>query len=289
MTRWLARLTDAATGRTPRLGHDDGTVLYDALGSHPDDARPCLVRAQAAFGEHAAEPFAALAGIGTATTSDGERVWLDRDGGTAGLRDGPTIVLLRLPCGRFAPGQGDVMHVSVMHEGQEVLRDAGSYLYNPPGGEGDLAGTRHHSTVQWGGQDRPPRLSRWVFATLPRTASVAAEAGRLFARDRHHTRTVVLRDGLCTVIDQLDRPDAVLRWRLQPDRWVKTEAGAYSPSCSLTVRADGEVGLRLGWGWDSPAYGRKQVLPVLEVRCGRGTRCVVTVVRMGPTSCANRR
>ncbi|MDW8443538.1 MAG: hypothetical protein RML45_03910 [Acetobacteraceae bacterium] len=50
MTRWLARLTDVATGRTPRLGHDDGTVLADVLGSDPDDARPTLVRAEAAFG-----------------------------------------------------------------------------------------------------------------------------------------------------------------------------------------------------------------------------------------------
>lgn len=278
MTLWLARLTDLATGRTPRLGHDDGTVLGDVLGSDPDDARPSLVRAEAAFAGARHDRIAALAGLG-APTVPGDGAWADRDGGTAGLREGRTLVLLRLPCGRFAPGQGDLLHLSLLHAGEEILRDGGSWLYNPPHGETDLAGTRHHNTAQWGEADRPPRLSRWLFDPLRRTAVVEAAPGRLSARDRHHERTVVLRDGLCTVIDRLDRPGAVVRWRLAPGLWRQTGCGATGPLATLTVRADGEVAITLGHGWEAPRYGRRRLIPVLELRPGPATRTIVTALR----------
>ena len=278
MTRWLSRLTDPETGRTPRLGHDDGTVLCNVLGTDPDDARPSLVRAEAAFGTPPIDPLAAMAGLGSATPPP-DGAWADAAGGTAGLRIGRTIVLLRLPCGRFTPGQGDILHLSLQHNGEEILRDRGSWLYNPPPGETDLAGTRHHNTAQWDNTDRPPRLSRWLFAPLPTTASVAAAPGRLFARDRYHERTVVLRQGLCTVIDRLGRPGATLRWGLAPGLWRQTITGAASPFAALTVRTDGEVAIALADGWEAPRYGRRRLIPVLEIRPDPGTRLVITSVR----------
>lgn len=278
MTLWLARLTDPATGRVPRLGHDDGTSLCDALGAGLDDARPSLVRAEAAFGGSLLDPVAALAGLGSPRWP-AEGGWADPDGGTAGLRLADTVALLRLPGGRFIPGQGDVMHLSLLHAGEEILRDAGSWLYNPPAGETDLAGTRHHNAAQWGNEDRPPRLSRWLFAPLPRMAPVEVEAGRLCTRDRDHGRTVVLRQGLCSVIDRLERPGAVLRWRLAPALWRQTGTGAASSLGCLTVRADGEVAIALGHGWEAPRYGRRRLIPVLEIRPGPCTRTIITAVR----------
>ncbi len=278
MTRWLSRLTDPETGRTPRLGHDDGTVLCHVLGTDPEDARPSLVRAEAAFGTPPTDPIAALAGLGSATPPpDGP--WADHAGGTAGLRYGRTIVLLRLPCGRFPPGQGDTLHLSLLHDGEELLRDRGTWLYNPPPGATDLAGTRHHNTAQWDDEDRPPRLSRWLFAPLPTTAPVAIAPGRLFARDRHHERTVVLRQGLCTVIDRLGRASATVRWGLAPGLWRQTATGAASPFAALTVRADGEIERALAQGWEAPRYGRRRLIPVLQVRPGPDTRLVITSVR----------
>ncbi|MCS6922214.1 MAG: heparinase II/III-family protein [Elioraea sp.] len=284
MSLWLARLADAGTGRVPRLGHDDGTVLCDALGAEPDDVRPSLVRAEAAFGGRLIDPVAALAGLGPPSWPT-EGGWADLDGGTAGLRLGHTIALLRLPCGRFTPGQGDVMHLSLLHAGEEILRDGGSWLYNPPAGETDLAGTRHHNTAQWGDEDRPPRLSRWLFAPLPRMAPVEVEPGRLCTRDRHHERTVLLRQGLCIVIDRLERPGAVARWRLAPALWRQTGTGAASSLACLTVRADGEVAITLGHGWEAPRYGRRRLIPVLEIRPAPDTRTIITAVRFaGATS-----
>ncbi len=286
MTRWLARITDPETGQTPRLGHDDGTVLCNALGTDPDDVRPSLVRAEAAFSMPPADLLAALAGLGFARLPP-DGTWADAAGGTAGFRCGRTIALLRLPCGRFTPGQGDMLHLSLQHNGEEILRDRGTWLYNPPPGETDLAGTRHHNTAQWGDEDRPLRLSRWLFAPLPITAPVAAAPGRLFGRDRHHVRTVVLRQGLCTVIDRLERPGATLRWGLAPGLWRQTATGAASPFAALTVRADGEAEHALAQGWEAPRYGRRRLIPVLEIRPDPGTRLVITSVRFGGAACGD--
>ncbi|WP_439579444.1 heparinase II/III domain-containing protein [Elioraea sp.] len=254
MTTWLARVTDPATGRTPRLGHDDGTVLLDAAGAGADDTRPSLARAAAAFGTCSAEPALALAGLGQLPDPP-SGVWTDPDGGTAGITAGQTIALLRLPGGRFPAGQGDILHLALMHRGEEILRDAGTWLYNPPPGETDLAGTAHHNTAQWGAVDRPPRLGRFLFAAPPRLRGLDRSPLGLRAACDGHDRTVAVEGNTVVVTDRLAPAAAV-----------------------IAVCADGPVDLRLAQGWDSPRYGRRERMPVLTLRCGDSTRTVSTSI-----------
>lgn len=279
MARWLARVTDGAAGRTPRLGHDDGTALLDAGCAGPDDARPTLARAAAAFG-HAANPALALAGLGALPAAPAPAVWTDAAGGTAGITTGSAIALLRLPGGRFPAGQADILHLSLLHRGEEVLRDAGTWLYNPPPGEADLAGTAHHCTAQWAEADRPHRLGRFLFAAPPRLRALEVGPGSLRAACDRHDRTVGVAGSVWTVTDRL-APGATLRWRLPGGTWLRRPDGVEGATAAITVAADGPVDLRLGQGWDSPRYGARERIPVLTLRLGAATRVVTTRVRCG--------
>jgi hypothetical protein len=277
MAGWLARVTDPATGRTPRLGHDDGTVLLDAACAGPDDARPALARAAAFAGT--ADPALALAGLGPLPAPAAPAVWTDAEGGSAGITTGSAIALLRLPGGRFPAGQADILHLSLAHHGAELLRDAGTWLYNPPPGEADLAGTAHHSTAQWGEHDRPPRLGRFLFAAPPRLRALETGPGTLRAACDRQDRTVAVAGGVWTVTDRL-APGATLRWRLPAGTWLRRQDGVESAAAAITVAADGPVDLRLGQGWDSPRYGVRERIPVLTLRLGAATQVVTTRIRL---------
>jgi hypothetical protein len=279
MAVWLARVTDPATGRTPRLGHDDGTALLDAACAGPDDARPALARAAAAFGEALADPALALAGLGALPDAPGPGAWADPAGGVAGLAAGRTIALLRLPGGRFPAGQADILHLTLMHRGGEVLRDAGTWLYNPPPGETDLAGTAHHNTAQWDQADRPARLGRFLFARPPRLRLIETGPARLRAACDRHDRTVEVDNGTWTVTDRL-APGATLRWRLPAGTWVRRPDGVEGAAAAIAVSADGPIDLKLAQGWDSPRYGERRRTPVLVLRAGPGTTSVMTRIRL---------
>lgn len=279
MADWLARVTDPATGGVPRLGHDDGTVLLDAACLGPDDARPSLARAAAAFRDAPADRALAVAGLGAVPAPHPGGVWADPEGGAAGLSAGRTLALLRLPGGRFPAGQGDMLHLTLMHRGKEILRDGGTWLYNPPAGERDLAGTAHHNTAQWGEADRPARLGRFLFAAPPRLRLLETGPARLRAACDRHDRTVEVADDTWLVTDRL-AADATLRWRLLPGTWLRRPDGVEGAAAAIAVSADGPVDLRLAQGWDSPRYGERQRIPVLTLRCGRSTRVISTRIRL---------
>jgi hypothetical protein len=277
MAGWLARVTDPATGRTPRLGHDDGTVLLDAACAGPDDARPALARAAAFAGT--ADPALALAGLGPLPPPPAPAVWTDPEGGTAGITTGSAIALLRLPGGRFPAGQADILHLSLAHRGAEILRDAGTWLCNPQPGEADLAGTAHHSTAQWDEQDRPPRLGRFLFAAPPRLRALETGPGTLRAACDRHDRTVAVAGETWTITDRL-AAGATLRWRLPAGTWLRRQDGVESAAAAITVAAHGPVDLRLGQGWDSPRYGVRERIPVLTLRLGAATQVVTIRIRL---------
>jgi hypothetical protein len=278
MARWLARVTDPATGRAPRLGHDDGTALLDAACAGPEDARPALGRAAAAFGDPA-EPVLALAGLGPTPGPPAPEIWTDAEGGTAGITTRSAIALMRLPGGRFPAGQADILHLSLMHRGAEVLRDAGTWLYNPPAGEADLAGTAHHSTAQWDEKDRPPRLARFLFAAPPRLHALETGPGTLRAACDRHDRTVAVAGDIWTITDRV-AAGATLRWRLPVGTWLRQPDGVEGASAAIAVTAEGPIDLRLGQGWDSPRYGVRERIPVLTLRLGTATQIVTTRVRL---------
>lgn len=279
MADWLARVTDPATGHVPRLGHDDGTALLDAACFGRDDARPSLARAAAAFGAAPDDPALAIAGLLPVPARQDGAVWTDPEGGTAVLSEGAAIALLRLPGGRFPAGQGDILHLTLMHHGEEILRDGGTWLYNPPPGEADLAGTTHHNTAQWGEADRPARIGRFLYAVPPRLRLIETGPARLRAACDHHDRTVEVTNATWTITDRL-APGATLRWRLPAGTWLRRPDGVQGAAAAIAVSADGPIDLRVAQGWDSPRYGERRRTPVLTLRPDPAVRVITTRIRL---------
>ena len=71
-----------------------------------------------------------------------------------------------------------------------------------------------------------------------------------------------------------------LRWRLCPGDWRRIPDGLESPKARITLAADAPFSLELIRGWESPAYGRVEAAPVLELRANRPISRIFTEIAL---------
>lgn len=286
---WLYRLTDPATGATPRLGHQDGSAFADLALAGPADARPSVERAARLFASHGAgfhtDPGCAWLGLGPATA------WLRPAGawsseGLLGWHQGGAAAFLRTGPLRFRPGQADLLHLDLWDGAVALLRDGGTGAYNPTPADRQraalLAGTAGHNTVEFDGEDQMPRVSRFLFARWPRTGWLPDGAWMRDHRGRRHERRVAA-DGRCwTVEDRLAGRFATvaLRWRLAPADWRATRSGATSALGCIDIAGDAPLTYEVETGWESPAYGEIVPVPVLVTRAAAPIACMQTRITL---------
>jgi hypothetical protein len=296
-TRWLHVLTDPTAGDGPNVGANDGARLLQLADTPYRDYRPSVQLAMALFaGQRAYSADGdwnnALHWLGVPVPTEvvPTPASLDADdGGFLVLRRGAAMALLRYPRFRFRPSQADALHLDLWLNGQNLLRDAGTYSYNTePQWPDYFGGAAGHNTVQFDGREQMPRLSRFLLGDWLRTEglerlehtshAVRAGAGYSDAQGAHHHRRVRLADGLLCVEDRISgfARSAVLRWRLAPADWQLLDVPSASESrCrralnghghALTVTADVPI-LRceIVQGWESRHYLEKTVAPVLEL------------------------
>jgi hypothetical protein len=71
-----------------------------------------------------------------------------------------------------------------------------------------------------------------------------------------------------------------LRWRLCPGDWRRIPDGVETAKARITLAADAPFSLALIRGWESPAYGRVEPAPVLELRAQRPIRRIFTEIAL---------
>ena len=292
-TRWLLRLTDPATGATPRIGHQDGSCFADLSLAGPGDARPSLERAARLLAGRsagfAADPGCAwlslpLPGAGPWPA---ERRW--RGEGFAGWQEGRARALLRTagaPRLRFRPGHADLLHLDLWDGAVAVLRDGGTGAYNPPPDaawwHAHFTGTAAHNTVEFDGADQMPRAGRFLFARWPQGGWLPDGAWLRDWRGNRHARRVTAEKGgrRWLVEDRLCGPfrTATLRWRLAPGEWHALPGGVEGPAARLALSADAPLEVTLEQGWESPAYGVVRPAPVLVARARAPVSRITTVI-----------
>jgi len=274
-TDWLRRLTDPATGATPRLGHQDGSAFADLSLAGPADARPSLERAarlflgrSAGFAEDPGCAWLELPGAAPlpappdAWAGEGLMGW-QADGVRAVLRTGPL---------HFRPGQADLLHLDLWDGPLNLLRDGGTGAYNAPPGAAwwhrYFTGTAAHNALEFDGADQMPRLSRFLFARWPRTGCLPDGAWIRDHRGNRHTRRIRVEGRRWVVEDRVAGPfrSLALRWRLAPARWRAMPDGVESPLGRLAIQADAPLACALEPGWESPAYGEVRPAPILTAR-----------------------
>ncbi|MEO3471377.1 heparinase II/III family protein [Roseomonas sp. CAU 1739] len=185
---------------------------------------------------------------------------------------------------RFRPAQADLLHLDLTLDGAPLLIDGGTGAYNPPPGcawwTAALAGTAGHNTVQFDDEDQMPRVGRFLFARWPRCRPVPDGAALRDSCGRRHERHIRVTNDGAFVEDHVAGPFArlALRWRLAPGEWHVTADGAEGPRARLRLSADAPCRIRLVRGWQSPAYGRVEPAPVLELTATAPVTRLTTLV-----------
>jgi hypothetical protein len=284
-TLWLQGVIDVCSGDGPNLGANDGARLMGFTDSGVRDFRPTLQWAAALFLDRRA-----IADLGT---WDQPAAWLGirppnhalepptsmtfDAGGLHVLRHGTRTAYLRYPRFQFRPSQADLLHVDLWVDGENVLRDGGTFSYNTSDRKTSYySGTPSHNTVQFDGRDQMPRLSRFLFGAWPKAVDVepvqmrnggleAAAAYSDWHGARHH-RHLRLESGRMICTDQVSGAArrGVLRWRLLPGDWQLEGNCATNGKTKLTIETRDEITIRLTTGYESRAYLCESPLPVLE-------------------------
>ena len=290
-THWLERVM-APGGALPRIGPCDDSAFADLSGGGAHDARGSLERASRLFRGASAgvadDPGCRALGLAPTppTAKPNPPHW--RSAGWFGLKGagGARGVLRTGVPMRFRPGQADILHFDLWDGDENLLRDGGSGAYLPPSGfawwQRMLAGGAGHNLITFDDAEPMPRLGPFLFGRWPRCRAIPDGAKSRDWRGNRHARRIECRDRTWRVEDRLggNFRRVALRWRLCPGDWRRIPDGLESPKARITLAADAPFSLELIRGWESPAYGRVEAAPVLELRANRPISRIFTEIAL---------
>ncbi len=318
-TDWLAQMTDPATGRTPNYGSNDGANVLPLACADYLDYHPTLQAAHwIAHNRRCLEPgpwdekLLWLCGSEALTIRRqpvirGEH-WSAPVGGYHILRGPLSWLMVRCGTYRDRPHQADMLHVDLWHKGENILRDAGSFLYyhDDPVWNHYFHSTAAHNTIEIDGQDQMIKGPRFLWFRWPEAHVVRYSQNReqavldlqnqsynWLATPVQHRRLITRNADNYEIRDTLHsagQHTARLRWRLFDTAWrpVSHEANTWQASINgttvhvaLQCAAAMNVKLVAGQetlpeGWESLYYGEKQPSPTLVATAQFGGEIVLT-------------
>jgi hypothetical protein len=302
---WLARIVNAANGDAPNLGSNDAANLFRLDGLALRDFRPAVQTASRLFLKQSAYPpgpwdiesnvydlpncpFAPQLAAKTITVFPhfGLALINPRSDGS-----GP-YAFVRVPSAQFRPGQADPLHFDLWTEdGENVLRDGGSYSYADQDAAAYFSGIASHNTIQFDGREPMRKLSRflygdWIQGECDAAVAQSADGISWPARYRDafgatHLRRIHAQGRSWRIADEISsfKDKAVLRWRLKPGDWKTQLKQISNGEVSLAIESDhAPVSLRLVKGWEARHYLTREPLPVLEAVFGPQTRRIETTI-----------
>jgi len=286
-TRWLHQMCDVKTGRAPVFGANDGARIIALTDTDYLDFRPSV--------QLAATLFLGQCAYAEKGLWDQPLIWLDVEpssvplqspqsvtqdsGGMHILRRGNAVAYFRYPRFRFRPSQADALHCDVWIDGENILRDAGTFSYNvSPEDTAYFNGTCSHNTVEFDGRDQMPRLGRFLFGDWLKAEHVekvtetadAVSAGAAYQdwQNASHKRHLDLETNRLVCIDEVAgfKKNAILRWRLAPGNWKLDGNTLSNGKLTITVQSSvPKCKITLTQGEESLYYLKKTSLPVLEI------------------------
>jgi len=171
--RFLGWLVDPISGNAPNYGSNDGSLILPLSICDYGDYRPLLQMGSQVLSGKAAlqsgpwdEAGLWMCGRSLGFGEEIEEPRLDEPSRAGFHRLGDSGSWAMVRAGRYVrrPFQADQLHVDLWHEGTNIARDAGTYLYNgvAPWDNG-LARTKVHNTVTIDGQDQMRRAGRFLW------------------------------------------------------------------------------------------------------------------------------
>ena len=285
-TYWLYQFTQFETGDTPNLGANDGARLLPLTATNYRDFRPSVQLASALYCNHNAWgdngdwnlPLLWLGLTPSVETSAPQSSFHFKQGGYFGLRakSGKAFAMMTYPKFDFRPSQCDALHVDFWLNGENLLRDGGTFSYNAGSRYIEYyGGTESHNTVQFDDHEQMPRLSRFLLGRWLKARDIAfdkirnsCQASYKDSFNAKHQRKVTLNDTCLSVKDDISgiKETAVLRWRLKPGRWVINGNEISNGSHTLIIKTELKiVRFELTKGRESRYYYQESEIPVLEI------------------------
>ncbi|MDH3662173.1 MAG: heparinase II/III-family protein, partial [Alphaproteobacteria bacterium] len=324
---WLHDMIDPETGDGPNVGSNDGARLFVLSKTDYRDFRPSVQLAMKLFedrvpypeGDHdqqlislglAPEPRRPLERSSRVMADGGFVFMIPRPLGelppgesAPPKREPPNAWgCVRFPSFAFRPAHADALHLDLWVDGVNLLRDSGSYSYNPtPGAAPDLRATAAHNTIEFDDRDQMPRLGRFLFGSWLKPSEVGElvedEDGLSWSGSYEdsegcrHQRTVIAKGATWRVRDEIDgqKEKAVLRWRLAPDDdWLLDGMTLHGARARISIETDQpQRAVRLVDGKESRYYLDLETIPVLEVELGPDVRSIETTIELSGAANGN--
>ncbi|MCB9853094.1 MAG: alginate lyase family protein [Phycisphaerales bacterium] len=310
-TEFLLQTMDFESGGVPNYGNNDGAQILPLTSCDYRDYRPIAQAASRQFKGYCVLPQGAQDEILFWVFGDtGESVQRKREerrsasfdvGGYYTLRGTSTWGMVRCHSYVERPAQADMLHFDLWRDGENVLRDSGSYsYYSKAPWQDHFKSTAAHNTIVVGGESQMRKGPRFMWYDWTRSrfigrGEMAEESGDWWEGEHDgylgrfgviHRRRIERRGSdSWTVIDSLlgeGDVTATLRWHL-----IDLAYAFDATTCTLTmglaksdlalsiIAEDGTIAsasvLRgasdevSADGWESVYYGEKAPIPVLRV------------------------
>lgn len=293
-TNWLYQMVQFETGDVPNIGANDGAHLLQLTNSDYRDFRPSVQLAAVVFYQSSAwledgvydEPLQLLKLSKPTENFLKSSSFHFEHGGYIGLKSlSGAFVLFNYPQFRFRPSQCDALHVDFWFNGVNLLRDGGTFSYNAGSEYIDYySGTQSHNTIQFDDHDQMPRLSRFLLGSWLRAKNVDFDEHKLIGQASYrdylgcdHHRKVSLMETCLIVNDELRgiKNKAVLRWRLNPDKWCVQGNIVTNGYYEIKIDSDVKINrLEIIEGKESRYYYQETFIPVLEIEVS--SDCTIT-------------
>ena len=300
---WLFMLTDAASGKSPNLGANDGAQILHIHACDYRDFRPSLQTASVLF--HNRKFFAEGPWdepgywlglkVDEAESVNRKRTSEVFPGGYAVMIGNDSWGLIRFPMYRFRPGHNDVFHFDLWFRGENICRDAGSYSYNPEvASDGTyFASVKAHNTVGFDDCEQMPRLGRfmlgqWIRADYVGAIEKACDGSKSWTgsyrdyRGNRHQRKITWKKDEWAIEDSIsgDFEKVEIVYLLVPDvyriegnsvvaKWGKIEVSG--SACEISMSE----------GFESLYYWQKQPVDTLVLRAGKTCDKITTRFLLG--------
>jgi len=173
--RFLRICTDETNGRLPHYGHNDGALFFPLSECHFRDFRPQLGALESVlYSWKNSDPILSeekewlvsedLSDVESCLESVKDGAFDFQEDGYFVVRDEGTITFLRCGNYRHRPFQADNNHLDIWINGRNILRDAGTWLYNADAdSKRYFSGTSAHNTVMIEDFDQMQKWHRFIW------------------------------------------------------------------------------------------------------------------------------
>lgn len=256
--KYLAQMLDPHTGKAPNSGHNDGSLILPLSDCDYVDYRPAT---QAAFycvakeslwprGRWDEEGYWIFGRelVDTKQQREGKSAVAVGAGGNHILRGNDSWAILR--CAHYVdrPAHADQLHFDLWWRGENVVCDAGTYLYNgrEPWGN-QLSQAAVHNTVTIDGKSQMLRAGKFLWLDWAQGVITRRERGENYElieaqHDGYHNvgvlhrrAVLIVRPEIWVVVDDVlgrAQHDARLQWLVADAPWNSNGLGDIQLQCA---------------------------------------------------------